>query len=131
VLADLLRGGVLLVIADPAGAPMARVLIQPDADILLSVNRGRVLDPALGTRLREEQQTINAWLAAATRPLDTMWTLTHVPFAVGYATLAREVAVTFEYWLAQTAAAACVVLLGMLSGAVLRRFALRWLLRHL
>ena len=46
LLADLLlRGGILHVIADPAGAPAARVLIQPDADILMTVDRRCLFDP--------------------------------------------------------------------------------------
>jgi hypothetical protein len=40
LLGDLLRrGGILYVVADAAGTPAARVLIQPDADILMTVER--------------------------------------------------------------------------------------------
>ncbi|HEY2618192.1 MAG TPA: hypothetical protein VGI78_12695 [Acetobacteraceae bacterium] len=132
LLADLLlKGGLLLVIDDAAGAPAARVLIQPDADILLSVNRSSLVDPALSARIRDAQRVMSAWLASASRPLDAMWTFTHVVAAVVYLAIARQLVAGIQHWLVQTAVAMGIVLLGTLVAAIVRRVLLRWLLRHL
>jgi hypothetical protein len=131
LLADLLlKGGILVVIDDAAGAPAARVLMQPDADILLSVNRSSLLDPALATRIRDAQQIMSAWLASASRPLDAMWTFTHVVAAVVYLAIARQAVAGLQHWLVQTVVATGIVLLGTLAASIVRRVLLRWLLRH-
>ncbi len=132
LLADLLlRGGILITIADPAGTPAARILIQPDADVLMSVDRRRLSDPALMTKLQEEQRAISARLASASRPLDAMWIVTHAAAAIAYVSIAGKTAANLGHWLAQAAAAAAITLFGMCGAAVLRRVALRWLLRRL
>ncbi len=132
LLADLLRrGGILLVIADAAGAPAARILIQPDADILMTVDRRCLGDPALVTRLQDEQRAISSRIASATRPVDAIWTVVHGIAAAIYLSVAGQAAVRLEHLLARTAAAAGVVLLGMLASSALRRFLLHWLLRRL
>ena len=127
----LLKGGILLVIADAAGAPVARVLIQPDADILISINRSRLQDPELSVQLRDEQRAISVQLDAARRPLDAVWTGTHIVCAAAYLAMAQQAAASFRYWVVQTAVATGVALLGMLVASVLRRLLQRWLLRHL
>jgi hypothetical protein len=126
-----MKGGILLVIADAANAPIARVLIQPDADILMSINRSCLHDAVLRTRLHDEQQAICARLAAATRPLDAVWTGTHVISAIVYLVVAQQTAAIFEHWVVQTAVSAGIVLLGTLAASLLRRLLLRWFLRHL
>ena len=132
MLADLLvKGGILLVIDDAADAPAARVLIQPDADILMSVNRSSLVDPALPTRIRDAQRIMSVWLTSASRPLDAMWTSTHVISAVACVAIARQMVAGIEYWLVQTAVATGIVLLGTLAASIARRLLLRWLLRHL
>jgi hypothetical protein len=132
MLADLLvKGGILLVIDDAAGAPAARVLIQPDADILMSVNRSSLVDPALPTRIRDAQRIMSVWLTSASRPLDAMWTSTHVISAVACVAIARQTVAGIHYWLVQTAVATGIVLLGTLVTSIVRRLLLRWLLRHL
>jgi hypothetical protein len=132
MLADLLlKGGILLVIDDAAGAPAARVLIQPDADILMSVNRSSLVDPALPTRIRDAQRIISVWLTSASRPLDAVWTLTHVISAVACVAIARRTVAGIQHWLVQTAVATGIVLLGTLATSIVRRLLLRWLLRHL
>jgi hypothetical protein len=132
LLADLLlRGGVLLIIADSAGAPAARVLIQPDADILMTIDRRCLIDSVLRTRIRDELLALCTRLAAASRPLGAMSTVMHTLFAVAYLAIARQTAANYQHWFVQTAAATVVVLLGMLAASVLRRVLTRWLLRHL
>jgi hypothetical protein len=126
----LLRGGILYVIADAAGAPAARVLIQPDADILMTVDRRCLFDPALRTRIRDEQQAMCARIASASRPIDAMWTGTHVIFAVAYVSIARQAVVGLQHWFVQTAVAAGIALIGMVAASVVRRVMLRVLLRY-
>jgi hypothetical protein len=107
------------------------VLIQPDADILISINRSRLQDPELSVRLRDEQRAISVRLDAARRPLDAVWTGTHIVCAAVYLAMAQQAAAGFRYWVVQTAVATGVALLGMLVASILRRLLQRWLLRHL
>lgn len=132
LLGDLLRrGGILYVVADAAGTPAARVLIQPDADILMTVERRCLFDPTLSTRIRDEQHAMDARIAAASRPIDAMWTGTHVIFAVAYVSIARQAVTGLQHWFVQTAVAAVIALLGMAAASVMRRVMLRMLLRYL
>jgi hypothetical protein len=132
LLGDLLRrGGILYVVADAAGTPAARVLIQPDADILMTVERRCLFDPTLSTRFRDEQHAMDARIAAASRPIDAMWTGTHVIFAVAYVSIARQAVTGLQHWFVQTAVAAVIALLGMAAASVMRRVMMRMLLRYL
>jgi hypothetical protein len=127
----LLKGGILLVVADAAGAPVARVLIQPDADILMSINLRGLPDSTLGMRIHDAQQLISARLASASRSLDAVSTATHAAFAAAYVAIARQMTANLRLWLVQTVLATGIVMLGALAASIVRRVLLRWLLRHL
>jgi hypothetical protein len=97
----------------------------------MSINRNALQDPELSARLNDEQQAISTRLAAAGRPLDAVWTGTHLLSAVAYLAIAQQAAASFRYWVVQTIVATGVALLGMLVASVLRRLLQRWMLRHL
>jgi hypothetical protein len=134
LLAELLhRGGILIIIRDPADIPIpiARALIQPDSDVMLSFDRRCLLDSALQTRILDEQRAISDHLATATRPITVLPLLTQPVFAAVFIVAARQIFATIEAWFIQIAVSGATVLLVMLAEAIARRLLLRWLLRHL
>ena len=70
------------------------------------------------------------WMRAS-RPIDAMWTGTHVIFAVAYVSIARTAVAGLQHWFVQTAVATGIALLGMVAASVMRRVMLRVLLRYL
>jgi hypothetical protein len=97
----------------------------------MSINRNALQDPELSARFHDEQQATSTRLAAAGRPLNAVWTGTHLLSAVAYLAIAQQAAASFRYWVVQTIVATGVALLGMLVASVLRRLLQRWMLRHL
>ncbi|HEY7581881.1 MAG TPA: hypothetical protein VH855_30145 [Acetobacteraceae bacterium] len=130
LLADLLhRGGVSLVMRDTAGAPAARILVQPDGDVIMTCEHRCLLDPALRTRVGDLQQAMRARLASATRPLAAFAMATRGLAAAVSLLAAEQTIEDIHRWLVQAALAAAILLAVMSAEPILRRRLLRWLLR--
>ena len=97
----------------------------------MTVDRSCLFEPELMTRIRDEHQAMDARIASASRPIDAIWTGTHVIFAVAYLSIARQAVAGLQHWFVQTAVATGVALLGMVAASVMRRVMLRVLLRYL
>jgi hypothetical protein len=90
----------------------------------------RLQDPELSARFRDEQQAISTRLAAAGRPLNAVWTGTHLLSAVAYLAIAQQAAASFRYWVVQTIVPQALPCSACWA-SVLRRLLQRWMLRHL
>jgi len=69
-----LRGGLVTTIDDGAasGTPVARLVMQPDADTVVKVAAARVSDPGLSAQVSATMQALAATLDTATQRLQGM-----------------------------------------------------------
>jgi hypothetical protein len=125
-----LHGGIVVVAGDAAPAlPRARLLLQPDADVVLTLSSVGIADPAFEAAVGDMLGALAARMQAVARPLDAIWTLTHSTSLPLYAGATWWWVSSLQEIAFQAAAAVIGPALGLVAATLLRRLALRLLLR--
>ena len=124
-----LHGGVSSTLLDPASAlPRARLLLQADADVVLTLSSGALADPALAGAVGAVLAQLAARLQGVARRLDAIWTVTHGASLPLYAGATWWWVSSVEGHLVRLAAAVAGPVLGAAAATLLRRLAVRRLL---